>query len=128
MPAHSNDKTGIFTASPQEYEAAIFWDVNEIGESKGSIIQIVARYSADDIDTMFDTSGWAFVPASGLEEIVEDKDVRVKVLTYSEGEVNTSIGLLVAKKDIAVIYAYSSSAKFNPDVIFSLARDIIQDI
>lgn len=118
----------LFSYTPLEYDGVVFYDINENDDPEGMVLQVVMRCSIDDIDKMFDMTTWAFVPAAGLEEIEEDDDVRAKVLTYSEGEATTSIGLLVAKKDIAVMYAYSSSTEFDPNIIFSLATDVVQAI
>jgi hypothetical protein len=128
VPANDCDDSYFAPAMPLEYEAAVFWYLNDEGVAEISIIQVVARYSAEDIDTMFGATEWAFVPASGLEAIEDDDDARAKIISYHEGAPNRAISLLVTKKDIVINYVYGSCVDFDPEIIFSLASDVIQEI
>lgn len=113
---------------PLDYRGAIYWYLNDDGDAEGSIIQIVLRYDADDIDEIFDTGNWEFVPAPGMNIVNEETDVRAKILSYRETETMTCLSLIVSKKDIAITFSYCSSADFNPDIAFSLATEAIQNI
>jgi len=116
------------TQPPSEYGVAMFIKINENDDPEESVIQMVIRFTPDDIDAMFDTGDWIFVPAPGIDDAIEDDDVRAKVTYYNESGAKKDISLLLTKKDIVVLLSYSSYTDFEYDFVFENAIEVVQRI
>lgn len=124
----SDERAFAPTQPPSEYGVAMFIKINENDDPEESVIQMVMRFTPDDIEAMFDTGGWTFVPAPGSDDSIVDEDVRAKVVYYNESGAKKDISLLMTKKDIVVLLSYSSYTDFDYDFVFENAGEIVQRI
>jgi len=128
VPAEEGIDDPLNTYMPREYEAVMFVNADEDGDPKEALVQIVLRYSADDIDSMFDTGDWTFVPAPGIDDAIGDDGVRAKVSFYNETGARKNLTMQFTKKDILVVLSYVSYTDFDYDLVFENACEVVQRI
>lgn len=127
VPAGS-DGTAIEAPQPIEYDFAVFWNVDDDEDPLGNIIQIVERYTHEQIDEMFSKEGWTFVPEGDLEgDDLDDCRARVNV---RESDERTYYFIDLAKKDIVIhlLATVTGDEELNLDTLLTMAHPILERI
>ncbi|RZN45756.1 hypothetical protein EF808_06265 [archaeon] len=122
------DGTANEASRPIEYDFAVFWNVDDDDDPLGNIIQIVERYTHEQIDEMFSKEGWTFVPEEDLEgNDLDDCRARVNVRESNE---RTYYFIDLAKKDIIIhlLATVMGDEEMDLDTLFTMARPILERI
>lgn len=127
VPAGS-DGTANEAPQPIEYDFAVFWNVDDDDDPLGNIIQIVERYTHEQIDEMFSKEGWTFVPEGDLEgDDLDDCRARVNV---RESDERTYYFIDLAKKDIVIhlLATVTGDEELDLDTLLMMAHPILERI
>jgi hypothetical protein len=125
------DETGApanNTYQPTEYDTAVFWKTDNNDDPVSNIIEIVGRYSSEQIGEMFSNEGWTFVPNESLED-VQLEDCKGKVRIEESGE-RTYYFLDVTKKDIVIhlMATVIGDDEVDMDTLLAMAQPILERI
>jgi len=124
----ASDTPSYDVPQPAEYDSAVFWRTDDNDDPIGNIIQIVGRYSKEQIEGMFSKEGWTFVPNESLED-VQLEDCKGKIRIEENGE-RTYYFLDLAKKDIVIHLTATiiGDDEIDMDTLLAMAHPILERI